>query len=114
MLSDCFSDHSVIFCVWKIKIPRLPPRYISMRQCKNLNIDHFIQDVTAIDWDRFQLIPYVEDAWNFLLSEFTKVVDKHAPWKTMKVKGRHLPWITSDLISLFKLRDKAWAKISNN
>ncbi len=56
-----------------------------MSQCKNINTNHFIQDVTAIDWDRFHLIPYVEDAWNFCKSEFIKVVVKHAPWKTIKV-----------------------------
>ena len=70
-----------------------------MRQCKNINIDHFIQNVTAIDQNRFQLKPYVEDEWNFLLSEFIKVVDKQTPWKTMKVKGGHLPWISSEGVS---------------
>ena len=57
-----------------------------------------------------QLIPTAQDAWDFLYSELTQVVDKHAPWKMSKVKGRHLPWITADLLSLFRQRDKAWAK----
>lgn len=43
-------------------------------------------------------------------SEVTNVINKHAPIRTVKVKGRHLPWISSDLIKLFKQRDKAWAK----
>ncbi len=30
--------------------------------------------------------------------------------RTIRVKGRHLPWITSELLSLFKQRDKAWSK----
>ena len=110
VLSDCFSDHSGVFCIWKIKIPRLPPKYINMRQCRNLNTENFIQDVVAVDWNRFQLIPNVEDAWNYLVSEFVRVIDKHAPWKTIRVKGRHLPWINSDLIGLFKRRDTAWQK----
>lgn len=61
MKSGVVSD-SVIFCVWKIKILHLPPRYISMRQCKNINIDHFIHDVSTIDWERYQFIPYIEVA----------------------------------------------------
>jgi len=60
-----------------------------------------------INWDRFHLIPSVEDAWNYFHSEVTKVIDKHAPWKIIKVKGRHLPWINADLINLFKDRDRA-------
>jgi hypothetical protein len=75
-----------------------------------MNIDLFINDLISINWDRYQLIPTAQDAWDFLYSELTQVVDKHAPWKMSKVKGRHLPWITADLLSLFRQRDKAWAK----
>lgn len=34
--------------------------------------------------DRFQFIPFVEDAWNFFYFEMTNVIDKHAPIKTIK------------------------------
>jgi len=54
VLSDCLSDHSIIYCVWKIKIPSAPPKYIMSRQYKNLNIDNFIQDLLDINWNRFQ------------------------------------------------------------
>lgn len=67
VMSDCLSDHSVIFCVWKIKIPSSPPRFIRVRQCKNINVHCFILDLIAIRWERFQLIPYVDDAWTFFL-----------------------------------------------
>ena len=110
VLSDCFSDHSVIYCVWKIKIPKTPPKLIKIRQHKKMNIDLFINDLISINWDRYQLIPTAQDAWDFLYSVFTQVVDKHAPWKISKVKGQHLPWINPDLLSLFRQRDKAWAK----
>jgi len=110
VLPDCFSDHSIVFCVWKIRLPSLPPKVIRIRQCNNLNSEAFIQDLISINWSRFQIIPYVEDAWNFFLSEVLKVIDKHSPWISVKVKGSHLPWIDGDLIHSFKLRDKAWAK----
>lgn len=110
VLSDCFSDHSMVFCVWKIKLLRLPPKVIRVRQSKYFNTDVFIQDLLDINWNRFNLIPFVEDAWNFLYTEVLKVIDKHAPWISIKVKGRHLPWIDADLLNLFKQRDKAWDK----
>lgn len=35
VLPDCFSDHSIIYCVWKINIPKAPPKLlIYLRQCK--------------------------------------------------------------------------------
>ncbi len=75
-----------------------------------MNIDLFIHDIININWDRFQLIPYVNDAWDFFYCELTNVINKHAPKRTIRVKGSNLPWINSDLISLFKERDTAWAK----
>ena len=108
-MSDCFSDHSIIYCVWKIKLTKLPPRLIKVRQYRKLNVDVFINDdLIAINWDRYQLIPDVQDAWDFLYTEFTDV-DKNAPWKTVKVKGKHLLRISPELISLFRQRDKAWS-----
>lgn len=82
-----------------------------MRQCRNINVD-FTQDVLNINWERFELIPYVEDAWNFSYTDFMNIVDLHAPWKTWKIriKGHHLPWINPELIHLFKTRGRAWAK----
>ena len=65
VMADCLSDHPVRFCFWKIKIPTSPPKYIRFRQCKNINDENFIRDLIAINWDRFQLIPFVENAWNF-------------------------------------------------
>lgn len=109
IMSDCFSDHAIVFCIWKIKLPKLPPKLISIRQYKKLNIDQFINDIISINWERYQLIPYVQEAWDFLYSELSSIIDKHAPLKTTKVKGRHLPWINADLISLFRQRDSAWA-----
>ncbi len=103
-------DGSVIYCVWKIKILKSPPKLIKIRQHKQMNTDLFISNLISINWERHQLIPNVQDAWDFLQSEFTQVVDRHAPWKILKVKGRHLPWISVELISIFRQRDKAWAK----
>lgn len=110
VLPDCFSDHSIIFCVWKIRLPRLPPKVIQVRQYHHFNAEAFIQDLLNINWHRFELIPYAEDAWNFFYTEVLKVIDKHAPLASVKVKGHHLPWISGDLIHLFKQRDKAWER----
>ena len=109
-MSDCFIDHCFTYCVWKIKIPRSPPKYIEVRQYKKMNSDLFLYDLINIYWDRFQLIPYADDAWDFFCCEVANVINKHAPMRTIRVKGLHLPWINSDLISIFKDRDMAWTK----
>lgn len=98
VLPDSLSDHSIVFCIWKIKLPHLPPKLIRVRKWNNINPEHFIQDILDINWERFKLIPSVEDAWNYFYTEFVEIIDKHAPWTSIKVKGRHLPWIKGDLI----------------
>lgn len=110
ILSDCFSDHSIIHCTWKISTPRLPPKFITTREMKSFNADLYLNDLRMINWDRLGLIPDVELAWDFFYSEVLQIIDKHAPWKIIKVKGQHLPWVNGDLINLFKQRDRAWKK----
>ncbi len=84
-MSDCFSDHSIIACVWKIKLPKSPSRLIKkIRQYKKLNLNPFINDLISINWDRFNLIPNIQDACYFLCTKLINVVDKHAPWKTVR------------------------------
>lgn len=62
-------------------MPTVQPKVIKIRQYNKMKVDHFINDLIAIDWERFQLIPKVQDAWDYLSSEFSKVVDKHVPRK---------------------------------
>lgn len=60
VLSDCFSDHSIIYCIWKIAAPHLSPKYIKettlFKNCL------FINDSLRINWDRVHLIPNVQSA----------------------------------------------------
>lgn len=65
VMSDALSDLSIIYCVWKIKIPKSPPKYITVRQVRNIVVEHFSKDLIAVNWDRFPMIPFVEEAWNF-------------------------------------------------
>lgn len=110
VLPDCFRDHHMIYCIWKIMKPSLPPKLIKIRQTKFFNSEQFISDLQQINWYRLNLMPFIDDAWNFLYTELQNVINKHAPWTTVKVKGSHLPWVNGDLINLFKQRDRAWYK----
>lgn len=57
-------------------MPHLPPKIIRVRKWKNVDPEHFIQDIQNINWERFQLIPSVEDAWNYFYTEFVEIIDK--------------------------------------
>lgn len=51
-----------------------------------------MNDLIKINRDRYQLIPSV---------------NKYAPWKTVQVRGEHLPWIGPELTSLFRQKDQS-------
>jgi len=38
-LPDCFSDHHMIYCIWKIVKPCLPSKFIKIMQTKFFNSD---------------------------------------------------------------------------
>lgn len=80
VISDCLSDHSIIYFVCEIKIPSSPPKYIN--NVRILMETVFFQELITINWNRFQLIPSAQDAWNFFNSEVTHVIDKYAIMKT--------------------------------
>lgn len=50
----------------------------------------------------------------FLFFEYTEPKDEHGSFKTSKVKERHLPWITSNLVSISRQRDNAWPVFSKS
>lgn len=86
---------------------KVHPKDITFRQCEYFDVNLFNDDMGNINWQRLSLIPTVNDAWDFFYSEVMNVINKHAPLKTVRVKGTRLPWINSELISLFKQRDVA-------
>lgn len=89
----------------------LPPKLVTIRQTKSFNCVNFINDLLNINWDRLKLMPYVNEAWKYFYDEVLNVINIHAPLRVVKVKGHHLPWVSSELLFLFKQRDKAGKKL---
>lgn len=69
-----------------------------------------MHDLFACDWDKLVLIPDVNSAWQYFHTSFLKVINKHAPIRKFRVKGRDNPWFTDELSELFRERNSAWAR----
>ncbi len=37
-----------------------------------MNLELFINDLVSINWDRYQLIPNVQDAWDFYIQSLLR------------------------------------------
>ena len=62
------------------------------------------------NWSRIELIPDVELAWTFFNYGFTQIINRHAPFKRFRIKGRDNPWFSPELADIIHQRNLAWAK----
>ncbi len=54
-------------------------------------------------------IPDVDMALDFFSKSFLSIVNKHAPYKRLRIKNRSIPWFTSGLSILLRNRNRAWS-----
>lgn len=110
VFANDLSDHCVIATVRQAKLPKTRPRIVLKRQFKHFCEQAFHHDLWHIDWTKISLINDVELAWKFFHDVFTNIINKHAPLRKFRVKGRDNPWFSSQLSTLLRERDVAWAK----
>ena len=89
------SDHSMVYCVFKSGLMKVPPKTLEYRSFKSYNKSSFRQDLTNVPWHVVLNNP--EDlegcvqTWNKL---FLQVAEDHVPTKTRRVRGTPTPWMT--------------------
>ena len=99
------SDHSLIYGVLKAGIPRAPPRTTEYRSFKHFSKQAFLADLTNVNWSLVDIEPDIDATVNNWNTLFTEMANQHAPIKQSRVKGIHMPWLTSELCSLMQERD---------
>ena len=110
VFANDISDHCVIAAVRNAKIPKSKPRIFIKRNMRAFVEQALFRDLYDLNWDRIELINDVETAWQFFSEGLSSLLDKHAPFRRYKVKGRDNPWFTPDLADLLHNRNLAWAK----
>ena len=81
------------------------------RDFKNLNMNAFERDLSAIDWSLATENIDTDLSFKTFLRLFHRVLNKHAPFKkTIKrdEKEKIKPWVTKDIIKSTKVRDKLY------
>lgn len=69
----------------------------------------FFTDLYLSDIHLTSDIHDVDLALDYFTNNFLAIVDKHAPFKKLKIKDRTNPWFSSELSNLFKSRNTAWS-----
>ena len=55
-----------------------------------------------LDWGKIDVCADVETAWSYFYLGFMKMIDRHAPLRKFRVKGRDNPWFSAELSSLLQ------------
>ena len=90
-LSD---HHKLVLTFLKSTFKRLPPKELSYRCYKNFNEENYLDDLKNLS---VNTILNTEDPYRSLTEQVRKLVDKHAPLKTKKVRGNHAPFMNKEL-----------------
>lgn len=110
IFSNDISDHCAVGMIRNCKLKKAVPRIVEKMYFKLFDQQAFIHDIFHFDWKKVCLIPDVELAWSYFKDSFVGILNKHAPLRKFKVKGRNNPCFSDALSTLLHEWDLAWAK----
>ena len=105
VLESSISDHSLVEVILNIKLPKVEPKYVTVRSYSRYNVERFLEKLSFVPWhmvDFFYDIDFQVEAFNTL---FLDVLNRHAPIKRIKIKSRPNPYVTLEIKQLMKTRD---------
>ena len=107
------NDHDAVFLQKNMRKPKLKlsSKTITARNYKHFDRAAFLNDIKMTHFD--QIKSYTSDAnemWALWKKLFLDILNKHAPTMYFKIKGKNMPYITSDLKQMIRQRDYLKAK----
>ena len=93
------SDHSMVFAYRKLSTNGVTLRHntLSYRKFSKFRRTNFRNDIASQKWDEINNFSNPNDMWSKWKCMLLSIVDKHAPLRTIRVRARCSPWITSEL-----------------
>ena len=96
------SDHSLVHIRRDyVKINR-PHKTITSRSYKNFNKENFLEDLEDVDRSNVLSASCLDDAANAFNENVLKVLDKHAPSTTKRIRFSNPPWVDEYLLQSIK------------
>ncbi len=104
------SDHDLVDVEIYLKKDRAKPIYFTTRSFKNYDQVAFEEDMSKVPWSVVDVFDDVDDKLNVFHLLFNQILDLHAPVKSIKIRSRPNPFITDEIRTLMKVRNK-WRKL---
>lgn len=102
------SDHCWVSCELDTSMPIREQSTVTYRNFRNFNLHDFTEDLLEIPFNNIYRIPNLDNKFELFNELLINIFDKHAPICTSRLnKKPYAPWMTGELRSLMKDRDKA-------
>uniref|UniRef100_A0A6P7GX41 Uncharacterized protein LOC114341776 n=1 Tax=Diabrotica virgifera virgifera TaxID=50390 RepID=A0A6P7GX41_DIAVI len=119
-ISQCVTDHNLVYTILNLPKITCHKKTVTYRDYSNIIDDLLMEEGRMLDWQQLFVTDSIEEKVEIFTSHINKILNKHAPVKILNkhapVKTRkisekpYLPWITTNIKQLIKLRDKAHKK----
>ena len=116
-LQTHMSDHYMNFLFVNNKVTSETPKTVTYRPLTKKNMTLLGNALSEQNFEDLYLCNDPDTAYNLLVDRYSKVCDEVIPLKTVrfnKYKHKKKPWITNEILSLIKRRDKLHRKIRNS
>ena len=109
VMENSIGDHDLVYVTLRLKKARFKPVYITTKSFKHYSPVDFNSDVSLAPWSIVDVFDDVEDKLYAFDVLFNEILDRHAPVKTFKARGKPNPCVTDNIRGLMKTRDN-WHK----
>lgn len=103
------SDHHLIYITRKINpkvCKKLKHQTIKYRDCRNLNTNQYIMDLSQVPWNLLEIYTDPNDFLQKWTEMYFNILNTHAPQITKRVKSKRLcKWLKKDIRNYIKMRE---------
>ena len=110
VIVSSLSDHNMIACTRKMNNIKYNPSLITFRNFSNYDVSVVNNELLNSNWDAVYNATSADLAYKSLTSIPLKVLNKHAPFISKKVKGKPSPWLTAEVKKSMNHRDQLLRK----
>ena len=105
-----YSDHQAVFVTKKKQKYKNKKMKFYGRSYKNYNSENFQDDLKYLDWTELFKTEDPNEAWKFLFSKITEILEHTCPLKEFVVNEYREKWMNRDLMELIIDKDLAIRK----
>ena len=108
------SIHDFMYLTYSMQTKKYKPKFITYRDLKNIDMDSVRQTAENIDWEQVTNSNNIDDKVELLNKLILSIFDKLAPLKTKRVTRPSAPWMTEEIQTLRRNRDKTLNDFKRN